>query len=154
MLPRHPRHRAHAGLRVRATTSHRLGAARSRAPRALVLLAAAALALMGCTSRTADSASRSVTVFIGTYTRGWACDTARVDDCTSAGIYAARLDTATGVLSTPQLVAKSDNPSYLAIAPDGKHLYAVNEVGDYGGAQARTGSVSAFPSTTTARSKR
>ena len=115
-----------------------------RHPRALVLLAAAPLAFAGCTSRTADSASRSLTVFVGTYTRGWPCDTARADDCSSAGIYAAQLDTATGVLSTPQLAARSDNPSYLAIAPDGKHLYAVNEVGDYGGAQARTGSVSAF----------
>ncbi len=115
-----------------------------RTPRALARLAAASLALASCSRPAAKAGAHAVTVYVGTYTRGWACDTTRTDDCTSAGIYAAELDTATGVLSAPRLAAKGDNPSYLAIAPDGKHLYAVNEVGDYGGATANAGSITAY----------
>ena len=55
-------------------------------------------------------------IFIGTYTR-----------TTSRGIYAVRLDPATGALSTPILAATTPNPSFLAFAPDQKTLYAVSE---------------------------
>jgi 6-phosphogluconolactonase len=40
------------------------------------------------------------------------------------------------------MVGETVNPSFLAIHPSGKFLYAVNEVGDFGGA--RSGAVSAF----------
>lgn len=54
--------------------------------------------------------------YIGTYTRS-----------TSRGIYAVRLDPATGKLSTPTLAAETVNPSFLAFTPDLKILYAVSE---------------------------
>lgn len=63
-------------------------------------------------------------VYVGTYTDG-----------ISQGIYRLELDTATGKLSEPELVAKAKNPSFLAIHPEGKHLFAVSEVdGAKGGA--------------------
>jgi 6-phosphogluconolactonase len=73
-------------------------------------------------------------VYFGTYTRGQQ----------SKGIYAASLDPATGKLGEVTLVAESDNPSFLAIRPDGKYLYAVNETADFGGEKSNSGGVSAF----------
>lgn len=87
---------------------------------------------------------KTVTVYLGTYTRGWACPAAGEagEPCTSKGIYRAQFDARTGTLSAPELAAEADNPSYLTISKDGKFLYAVNEVGDYKGE--KTGAVSAF----------
>ncbi|MFI5356406.1 MAG: lactonase family protein [Opitutales bacterium] len=55
-------------------------------------------------------------IYLGTYTR-----------TTGKGIYATRLDDATGRLSTPELVATTANPSWVALSPDRRHLYAVSE---------------------------
>ena len=55
-------------------------------------------------------------IFLGTYTR-----------TASKGIYAVRLDAATGALSTPVLAATTPNPSWITFTPDGKILYAVSE---------------------------
>ena len=57
-----------------------------------------------------------VWVFVGTYTDG-----------KSKGIYRMTLDTASGKLSEPTLAAELDNPSFLAVHPTRKYLYAVNE---------------------------
>jgi 3-carboxymuconate cyclase len=58
----------------------------------------------------------TVPFFIGTYTvRG------------SRGIYSAELDLATGAISPPTLAAETNNPTYLALSPTGKHLYAVSD---------------------------
>ena len=57
--------------------------------------------------------------FVGTYTDGG-----------SEGIYRAGLDTRTGILSDLGLMAKSDNPSFLALTKDGNYLLAVNETID------------------------
>jgi 6-phosphogluconolactonase len=54
-------------------------------------------------------------IFFGTYTR-----------TTSRGIYAARLDDETGVLSTPILVAETPSPTWVEFSPDKKRLYAVH----------------------------
>ncbi|HEY0709116.1 MAG TPA: beta-propeller fold lactonase family protein, partial [Polyangia bacterium] len=78
-------------------------------------------------------------VYIGTYTKGWACDQ---NDCTSKGIYRADFDPASGKLSGLAVAAESENPSYLTVHPNGKFLYAVNELGDWKGD--KTGAVSAF----------
>jgi 6-phosphogluconolactonase len=88
--------------------------------------------------------SQALTVFFGTYTRGWACPPPEAQDgrCTSKGIYRARFDAQTGSLGEPELAAESDNPSYLTISPDGRFLYAVNEVGDFMGE--KSGAVTAF----------
>ncbi len=70
-------------------------------------------------------------VYIGTYTqRG------------SKGIYLARLDLASGKLSLEGLAGEVVNPSFLALHPSGKYLYAVGEVGQFAGGMG--GAVSAF----------
>jgi 6-phosphogluconolactonase len=70
-------------------------------------------------------------VFVGTYTGK-----------TSKGIYRLELDVATGKLGAPQLAGEAVNPSFLAIHPSQRFLYAVGEVGSFGGK--KTGGVSAF----------
>lgn len=69
--------------------------------------------------------------YIGTYSRGL-----------SKGIYFSSLDVTTGRLAEPQLAAVTDNPSFLALHPDVKRLYAVNETAEYQGKPG--GSISAF----------
>jgi 6-phosphogluconolactonase len=60
-------------------------------------------------------------VFVGTYTGG---------DSISKGVYSCEFDAETGKLSEPVLAAELINPSFLAIHPTGKYLYAVNEVSE------------------------
>src|SRR5580658_2803440 len=60
----------------------------------------------------------------------------------SQGIYAARFNSETGKLSDFQLAAETESPSFLALHPNGKFLYAVNEVDQFQGQSA--GAVSAF----------
>ena len=79
----------------------------------------------------AEQGLRTLWVYIGTYTqRG------------SQGIYHADLDLGTGALGSPRLAAKVVNPSFLAIHPSHKFLYAVGEVGDFAGGKG--GAVSAL----------
>ncbi|MGC2659127.1 MAG: beta-propeller fold lactonase family protein, partial [Bryobacteraceae bacterium] len=70
-------------------------------------------------------------VYVGTFTHG-----------ASKGIYAYRLDEATGKMTPLGLAAEADSPSYLAVAPNHHFLYAVNEIETYDGKKA--GSVSWF----------
>lgn len=77
-------------------------------------------------------APRTTTVFFGTYT----------NDGASQGIYRATLDLATGALTPAALAATARNPSFLALAPGGRFLYAVGEYGDP--AKDEPGSVSAY----------
>ncbi len=60
----------------------------------------------------------------------------------SKGIYAFQWDPAGGTLKELGLAVESDNPTFLALSPDGKHLFAANEIGEYEGE--KTGSVSGF----------
>ncbi len=81
---------------------------------------------------TADGqALRASTVYVGTYTDG-----------ASRGIYRFRFDPATGKAETPVLAAEARNPSFLALHPSGRFLYAVGEGDDFAGRP--TGVVSAF----------
>lgn len=64
-------------------------------------------------------------VFVGTYTGG-----------ASEGIYSFRFDPQTGKSTDLKLAAEIKNPSFLAIHPDGKHLYSVSEVDGEGGISA------------------
>jgi 6-phosphogluconolactonase len=73
----------------------------------------------------------SMLVYIGTYT-----------GAKSQGIYSARLNTGTGVLSPPQLAIETRNPTFLALGSGQRVLYAVNEVGNFEGKP--SGAVSAF----------
>jgi len=70
-------------------------------------------------------------VYIGTYTGK-----------KSRGIYTARFDLESGRLSAPELAATTTNPSFLALHPNGRFLYAVGEMDTFEGKQA--GAVSAF----------
>jgi 6-phosphogluconolactonase len=56
-------------------------------------------------------------VYIGTYTGG-----------ESKGIYAYKFDATLGMLTAIGLVAETSNPSFLAVSPSQKFLYAANEV--------------------------
>ena len=60
----------------------------------------------------------------------------------SKGIYVQRFNAATGKLDPIGLAAESDNPAFLAIHPNRRYLYAVNEVNEVNGQ--KTGAVSAF----------
>jgi 6-phosphogluconolactonase len=60
----------------------------------------------------------------------------------SKGIYAYRFDAATGKLTSLGLAAQSQDPSFVAIHPNDKYLYAVNEIDNFNGAKA--GAVSSF----------
>jgi 6-phosphogluconolactonase len=55
-------------------------------------------------------------IFLGTYTR----------NSTSQGIYAVRLDRATGALGPPELVAPATDPAWLAQSPDGRFIFAIH----------------------------
>jgi 6-phosphogluconolactonase len=70
-------------------------------------------------------------VYIGTYTRG-----------RSEGIYVYRMEESSGRLEFASVAKGMDNPSFLAIHPQERYLYAVNEVG--GRAGKPSGAVSAF----------
>jgi len=72
-------------------------------------------------------------VYVGTYTE---------EGSTSKGIYAYRFDASTGQITTLGLAAETTNPSFVALHPNGRFLYAVNEVGNYKGPN--SGGVSAF----------
>jgi len=60
----------------------------------------------------------------------------------SKGIYMAYLDTATGKVSEPKLVAEAVSPSFLALNPNHRFLYSVNEIDHLPGT--KFGGVSAF----------
>ncbi len=60
----------------------------------------------------------------------------------SKGIYRARLDLDRGTLSEPELAATVTSPSYLAVDPSRRRLFAANEMGKFG--DKPTGAVSSF----------
>lgn len=80
--------------------------------------------------RSAGKAGKYI-VYIGTYTNSG-----------SKGIYAYRFDSATGKTESLGLAAETAQPSFLALTPNRRFLYAANEMQNYNG-QA-TGAVSAF----------
>ncbi len=83
------------------------------------LLTILIFAVTTCLGMTPGSAAEpeKFWVFVGTYT----------GRTQSKGIYRMELDTATGKLSEPALAAELDNPSFLAVHPTHKYLFAVNE---------------------------
>jgi 6-phosphogluconolactonase len=70
-------------------------------------------------------------VYFGTYTGNG-----------SQGIYVANFDGSTGQLTSPTLATQTAQPSFLAITPDHKFLYAINELDEFQGQP--VGAVSAF----------
>ncbi|MHB8502322.1 MAG: lactonase family protein [Candidatus Acidiferrales bacterium] len=70
--------------------------------------------------------------YVGTYTT----------KTKSKGIYAYRFDPAKGQLTSIGVAAETVDPSFLAVHPSGKYLYAVNEIGNFNGEV--SGALSAF----------
>jgi 6-phosphogluconolactonase len=82
-------------------------------------------------SRAGQEARRRL-LFVGTQT----------ETGSSRGIYAYRWEPLSGELQAAGLAAESENPTFLAIDPDAKYLYAANEIASF---EARaSGAVSAF----------
>jgi len=73
-----------------------------------------------------QSNNKSYSLLIGTYTK----------TSTNDGIYVYNFNSQTGEVNLKSKVSGEENPSYLAISKDGKHVYAVNEV--------RNGGISSF----------
>jgi 6-phosphogluconolactonase len=70
-------------------------------------------------------------MYVGTYTEG-----------TSKGVYAYRFDNKTGKMTPLGLEAESPDPTFLALHPNGKFLYGVNEINSFQGKKA--GAVTAW----------
>jgi 6-phosphogluconolactonase len=70
-------------------------------------------------------------VYVGTYTQK-----------DSKGIYRFDFDPASGKLTGRALAGEADNPSFLALSPDHRFLYAVSEISDFEGK--KTGAVASF----------
>ena len=95
--------------------------------RVLILFLAVPLAR----TRMNAASRRNYLVYVGTYTGP-----------SSKGIYAFRLDTASGAMKSIGLAAETRNPSFLAADSGGRNLYGVNEVSEYEGQ--KSGAVSGF----------
>ena len=79
-----------------------------------------------------SAGARKFFLFAGTSTNGG----------TSKGIYVYRYDSATGTIEPLGLAAESRSPTFLAVHPNHRFLYAVNEISNFAGGDG--GSVTAF----------
>ena len=79
-------------------------------------------------------------VFVGTYTKS-----------TSHGIYAYDWNSDSGELKEIGVAIATPDPSFLALSPDGKNIYAVNELDAVAGSNKETGTVSSFAVASDAR---
>ena len=97
-----------------------------------LLLRAHCFSLLPAAAQAAEAGRATYLVYVGTYTTKQE----------SKGIYAYRFDAATGQLTFDWAGGGIDDPSFVAVHPNGKYLYAVNEVGDFNGQ--KSGAISAF----------
>src|SRR5258706_3878799 len=93
------------------------------------LILAAFMALSGTVTNAAPPENSEIAVYFGTYTGP-----------KSKGIYLSRLDLTSGKLSAPIVAGEIAQPSFLALHPNRRFLYAVNETGS----GSRAGQVTAF----------
>ena len=100
--------------------------------RPVVLLSAILLSTIFASAAPAESKGKYL-FYVGTYTE---------EGSKSKGIYAFRFDAGTGRSRSLGLAAETTNPSFVALHPNGRFLYAVNEIGNYKGPN--SGGVSAF----------
>ena len=118
-----------AALAAGAAGSYGAGRGDSDAPRPKKI------ALTTTHPQSARSSKRSkmekILVYIGTYTTKG-----------SKGIYLCELNLKSGELTAKGAVAATPNPTFLAIAPNHKYLYAANEIDNFQGKKA--GAVSAW----------
>jgi 6-phosphogluconolactonase len=94
-------------------------------------IALPALLSSGWSERDENPSSPNYLLYVGTYTKG-----------ESKGIYAFRYNTRSTESTPLGLVAETANPSFLAVSPNQRFLYAVNELTQYQGAS--SGAVTAF----------
>ena len=85
----------------------------------LLVLSAAGMALLPARTAEKTAARSQYLAFIGTYTT----------KTESKGIYVFRFDANSGKLTPIGLAAETPDPSWVAIHPSGKFLYAANEAG-------------------------
>lgn len=92
--------------------------------------------LVGASDKNAELAVNkdSYFMYVGTYTQE--------GGSTSRGIYVFRYDPGSAKVTSLGLAAQTINPSFLAVHPNHRFLYAVNEVGNYKGQ--KSGGISAF----------
>jgi 6-phosphogluconolactonase len=102
-------------------------------PHSLRVLALFALFLSSLAAAAPAERQGKYIFYVGTYTE---------EGSKSKGIYAYRYDADTGQITSLGLAAATINPSFVALHPNGRLLYAVNEVGNYQGPN--SGGVSAF----------
>jgi 6-phosphogluconolactonase len=88
--------------------------------------------LLACATVARAASPKSLRVYIGTYT----------GPDQGKGIYLYDLDLASGSLNEVALAAETRSPSYLALSPDKKRLYAVGEVSEFQGK--KSGTVTSF----------
>jgi 6-phosphogluconolactonase len=99
---------------------------------AALLVFAASVVSAPAQEKAKPPARKRYLAYVGTYT----------EKTKSKGIYAFRFDDTSGRLTPIGLVAETLNPSFLALHPSGKYLYAVNESSKFGDEE--SGAVSAF----------
>lgn len=104
----------------------------ARRPLATLLVFASVVFSAPAQEKAKPPAPKRYLAYIGTYT----------EKTKSKGIYAFRFEDASGKLSPIGVVAETINPSFLAVHPNGKYLYAVNETSKFG--EEESGAVSAF----------
>jgi len=81
--------------------------------------------------QTAGMRAETLLVYVGTYTGS-----------ESKGIYLLRMDLASGALTAPEVAAEVAHPTFLAVHPSRRFLYAVGEIRNFSGR--KSGAVSAF----------
>jgi 6-phosphogluconolactonase len=99
----------------------------------LVLAAAVVAFSLAPSAQSPAPPNGELLVYFGTYTG---------EKTNSKGIYVSRLDLASGKLSEAELAGETANPSFLAVHPSSRFLYAANEVRDFEGKEG--GSVTGF----------
>jgi len=85
----------------------------------------------------ASESAATYFVFVGTYTT-----TSGESGVRSEGIYVYQMDAHTGALDHLRTIPTAPNPSFLALDPEGRFLYAVAEVAEFDGRAG--GAVSAY----------
>src|SRR3954471_15917016 len=98
-----------------------------------LVLTMLALVMIETSARAADAEGGTMRIYVGTIPGG---------QSKSKGIYMVQFDPRTGALSDPQLAAEATRPSFVAIHPSKKYLYATDEATDSTGK--RGGGVGAF----------
>ncbi len=106
----------------------------TRQPSRALATVLAFLLLTMCAAAAPAPKKQSYFVYVGTYTEE--------PGSKSKGIYAYRFDPDTAELTSIGLAAETTNPSFLAVHPNHRFLYAVNETANYKGQ--KSGAVSAF----------